>query len=433
MLPIYNILSLIALLIYLPKLLARKGPEDRRAYIYERLGISEYVRADIWIHAVSVGEVTAAIPFLKALKKVFPSLQLVLSTTTYTGQKVARDSFPEANRVMYMPWDTGVCISRVVKALKPKLFITIETELWPVLFEQLIKAGTRIIVLNGRLSQDSFRGYRFLKPFMKNVLRKVEYFYMQGKGDVERIISIGADPLKVGLMGNFKFDIDLHLNESTAEWLQTFEGRVLVAGSTHKGEEEIVLDAYKDIKERVNDIILILAPRHPERFKDVEETIKNRGMQYIKRTELKSGSEMNSQMSASDNNSQRPASLKSYDVILLDTIGELSRVYATADVTFVGGSLKPFGGHNILEPAYWGKPVLFGPHMDNFPIAADFLRDGAALEVKDAGSMTSAVLDVLNDREKAGRIGRKAREIVQYNTGAVERALQLIRSTLGTV
>ncbi|UCF87218.1 MAG: 3-deoxy-D-manno-octulosonic acid transferase [Nitrospiraceae bacterium] len=415
MLFVYNILSFLALIFYFPKLLLRKGPEDRITYIRERLGKSKYEGTDIWIHAVSVGEVIAALPFLKALNKEFPGVHISLSTTTYTGQKIAHDKFPEADRIMYMPWDTGSCIKKTVNEMQPKLFITIETELWPVLFRKLKQAGSRTVILNGRLSQQSFKGYRLVKPFMKKILSNVYFFYMQGKGDVERIIALGANPEKVGLMGNFKYDITFQLTGDTEEWLNRIKGEILVAGSTHKGEEEIILDAFRDIRKKRQDLQLILAPRHPERFKEVEELIHKWGFHSINRSTIH----------------QEPGFI-THDIILLDTIGELSQVYARADIAFVGGSLQSLGGHNILEPAYWGKPILFGPHMDNFPMASDFIKEGAGIEIRGAEEMAAAIEDILGDVKKGERIGQKAKKIVEENMGAVEKALQLVRSILGT-
>jgi 3-deoxy-D-manno-octulosonic-acid transferase len=216
-------------------------------------------------------------------------------------------------------------------------------------------------------------------------------------------------------MGNFKYDITFQLRGGTAEWLNRIKGKILVAGSTHKGEEEIILEAYKDIRKKREGVQLILAPRHPERFNEVETIIKKRNFQAIKRSAI-----------------QKEPGHITHDVILLDTIGELSQVYARADIAFVGGSLQPLGGHNILEPAYWGKPVLFGPYMDNFPMASDFIKEGAGIEVRGSGEMASAVEDILGDDIKADRMGQKARKMVEENMGAVEKALQLVRSSLGT-
>lgn len=410
---IYNLLSLLSLIAYSPLLLFKKGPEDKLSYLSERLGISKYEDADIWVHAVSVGEVIAALPFLKALKKELPELKVAFSTTTNTGQKIAREKFPEANRIMYMPWDTGLCINKAVRFLKPKIFITIETELWPVLFRKLKKAGSHIVLVNGRISPESFKGYKRLKFFMKRLLALVDSLYMQGDGDAERIIAIGAKPEKVKVMGNLKFDAEFHKPHELAEWMNRLDGQVLVAGSTHKGEEEIILDSYETIKKSIANLKLILAPRHPERFNEAERILKERKIDYMRRSQI------------------TDHGLRITDVILLDTIGELPQIFSKASVAFIGGSLLPFGGHNILEPAYWGKPIVFGPHMENFPIAKEFLKDGAALMVKNSAEITAAIEDLLKNTEKATQMGMKAKAIINSNTGAVERAVSLVRSFLG--
>lgn len=418
MLIIYNLLSLISFIAYLPWLLFKKGPENRLQYLKERLGISEYTNADIWVHAVSVGEVMAALPFLTSLKKGFPGIKIVLSTATYTGQKIAREKFPSADRTMYIPWDTWLTISKAVRTIKPKIFITIETELWPALFSTLKKNGSRIVLLNGRISPESFKGYKLIKPFMKKVLSYLDFIYMQGETDAERIVTIGADKKKAGIMGNFKFDIELDKKESV-NWMDGVKGKILLAGSTHKGEEEIVLDAYEEVKKSFPDLKLILAPRHPERFNEAEEILKKRNLNFIRRTDFTVDS------------SQLTVNSQQADIILLDTIGELSQLFSKADVTFIGGSLLPFGGHNILEPAYWGKPSIFGPHMENFPIAKDFLMEGAAIMVKDPGSLAAAIKDLLENTEKAEHMGQKAKGIIDKNTGAVKKAVALVRSFLG--
>ncbi len=412
MLVLYNILSAMALLVYSPVLFLKKGPEDRRAFVSERLGISGCAGADIWVHAVSVGEVLACLPFLKKLKDEFPGRRIVVSTTTYTGQKIARERFPAADRIMYMPWDTGICVNRVVRSLRPRIFITVETELWPVLFRSLKSAGCRVVILNGRISRKSFRGYEKIRFFMKRVLSDVDFLYMQGKGDAERIIRIGAAREKVGVMGNFKFDAEIGASSAPA-WLGKVGGRILLAASTHKGEEEILLDAYKLIREKIRDARLILAPRHPERFGEAAEIIGKRGLDFSRRSEMEHAP---------------PAA----GIILLDTMGELSSVFSMASAAFIGGSLVPLGGHNIMEPAYWAKPVIFGPHMDNFPVAREFLERAAAVQVTDATGIAETVIELMEDRKKAEDMGRKARSIIDENRGAVKRAVGLVRSFIGT-
>jgi 3-deoxy-D-manno-octulosonic-acid transferase len=415
MLLIYNLLSLLALICYLPFLLFKKGPENRSSFVCERLGISRYSKTDIWIHAVSVGEVIAALPFLNAFKRENPDIKMILSTTTYTGQKIARERFPAADRIMYMPWDTSLCINRAIRHLSPKVFITLETELWPVLFSKLKKSGAYIIVLNGRISPQSFKGYKRIKTFMKKVLSYIDYLYMQEKVDAERIINIGADGKKVGIMGNLKFDIDLEVKEEPVYWVSNFKGRIMLAGSTHKGEEEIILEAYQTVKKDIPDLRLIIAPRHPERFDDVEEILKRKRLNFCRRTQI------------SNHNSH----LQETDIILLDTIGELAQLYSRADIALVGGSLLPYGGHNILEPARWGRPILFGPYMDNFPFTREFIDKGAAVMVRSAQEIAATVRDLLRRPEKASEIGLKAKAIIDKNTGAVKKALNLVRGFLG--
>jgi 3-deoxy-D-manno-octulosonic-acid transferase len=413
---LYNLISTIGVLLYLPRLLLKKGPEDRRTFIKERLGLSSYNKTDIWIHAVSVGETLACIPFLKQLRKEVPDRRIVFSTTTYTGQKIAREKFPEADRIIYMPLDSVFCIKRVVKSLSPIIFITVETELWPALFRGLKDAGSRILILNGRISPESFKGYSKIRFLMADMLSRVDFFYMQDKGNADRIMALGADKHKVGVMGNFKFDIDLK-EELPLNWLAGISGRILLAASTHEGEEEILLEAFKVIKKELQGIKLILAPRHPERFNETAALIEKQGLSYIRRSSL-NGKEIPGNSDA--------------DVILLDTLGELSRVFSRASVAFIGGSLVPRGGHNVMEPAYWSKPIIFGPHMENFPIAGEFLERSAAIEVRDSKDIAQTVTTLLKDNNKAADLGRNARSIVDKNTGAVKKAIELIRGYIGT-
>ena len=365
MLHLYNVLSAIAVLLYSPWILFKKGPDDKSTFIKERFGLARYSKTDIWIHAVSVGEVIACLPFLKKLKKEFPDKKITLSTTTYTGQGIARKNFPEADRIMYVPVDTGLCVGRVVRAMVPELFITVETELWPVLTSALKKSGCKIIVLNGRISENSFKGYKKIGFFMKEMLAYIDYLYMQSDGDADRIKLLGAAKENVGVMGNFKFDIALD-KADPLKWLDHIDGKIFLAASTHEGEDEIILDAFSMIKKRYDKVRLIIAPRHPERFLSVEESIRESGFNYMKRSNIK-GSGVRGQGSETD-------------VILLDTIGELSMVFSKVSIAFIGGSLVPLGGHNILEPAYWSRPIIFGPYMNNFPIAKEFIERSAAID-----------------------------------------------------
>jgi 3-deoxy-D-manno-octulosonic-acid transferase len=430
MLLLYKFVSVIGLFIYLPRLLTKKGPEHRLTFIKERLGLSVYKKTDIWVHAVSVGETLACLPFLKKLKKEFPGKKITLSTTTYTGQKVAREKFPEADRIMYIPIDSVLCVKRVVRQLNPALFATVETELWPSLFHELKKNASRVIILNGRISDKSFSGYKKIKFIIKKISSWVDFYYMQEDVYADRILSLGADRQTVGVMGNFKFDIEPD-QASPLKWLEKIQGRILLAASTHRGEEEIVLSAFKTIRNKVDDLKMILAPRHPERFSHVAELMEKNDLKFVRRSELQE-SAVSGQRSDEHDTTTQKTNDSLPDAILLDTIGELSRAFSKASVAFIGGSLVPVGGHNILEPAYWSKPVIFGPHMDNFPIAGEFLKRSAALEVKDSKDIAEAVINLLTDNREAARMGSNARAIVEKNTGAVKKAIELVRGYLGT-
>ncbi|KPJ98066.1 MAG: hypothetical protein AMK71_12005 [Nitrospira bacterium SG8_35_4] len=414
---LYNLLSLIGIVFYSPWIFFKKGPEDKAAFIRERFGMSNYDKADLWVHAVSVGEVLACVPFLKALKQHFPSKKIVLSTTTYTGQHIARASFPEADRVMYMPLDAVICTRRVVNLLKPKLFITVETELWPGLFHALKNSGSSVLILNGRLSRESFNGYMKIRFFIKKLLSYADYMYMQGESDAKRIIELGADKDKVCVMGNLKFDIDYD-DTDPLPWLEHIHGNILLAASTHEGEESIILDAYSSIRKKNPSLKLILAPRHPERFHAVAEILKKRGLAYVRRSEF-------------THDERRTTNDGVRDIILLDTIGELSRVFAKVTVAFIGGSLVAKGGQNILEPAFWAKPILFGPHMENFPFAEEFIEKSAAIRVANANDITEEVIRLLNDKNAAAIMGKNAKAIIENNRGAVKKALELVRGFLG--
>ncbi|MBI4844201.1 MAG: 3-deoxy-D-manno-octulosonic acid transferase [Nitrospirae bacterium] len=413
MLLVYNLISAIALLFYLPFLLMKKGPEDKTAFVKERLGISSYTKTDIWVHSVSVGETLACIPFLKRLKREFPGRKITLSTTTYTGQKIAEEKFPEADRIMYMPWDAGICVKRAAGLLKPRIFITIDTEIWPLLIKTLKRSGTKIFLFNGRISSDSFKGYKRAAFFMRKVFNDTDGLCMQSGIDAERIISIGAEPEKVSVMGNFKSDIR-SAGMPIPHWIKEIKGRLFLAGSTHRGEDETIMDSFKKLRHAFPELKLIIAPRHPERFDEVESIIRESGLHYIRRSGIKDAG-----------GAELP------EAVLLDTVGELAGIFSASSITFMGGSLLPFGGHNILEPAYWGNPIIFGPHMDNFPVHREFLDASAAFIVKDAQEIIEKASEILNNAELAAAMGKKAKAIVDKNSGAVDKAVEIVRRHLG--
>jgi 3-deoxy-D-manno-octulosonic-acid transferase len=412
---IYSFLYLLAtLFLFIPQYLKR--PQAlRRKWLKEKFGSFEFAGAPplagpIWVHAVSVGEVNAALPLLRRLKEAFTGYAVILSTITDTGQKVALQRVPDGTKVVYLPFDAGFVLKRCLDRIHPMIFITIETEIWPNIFRALGRKGIPVLVLNGRLSERSSRGYARVSFFMKRVFRHVRVFGMQSPLDAERLTRIGADPEKIKVLGNFKFDTAV--SEKMPAWTERLEGPVLVAGSTHRGEEEIMISAYRKNVETFPGLTLILAPRHPERFGEVEGLIRAEKIPFIRRSGLGGRDPV-------------PGSFKS-GVVLLDVIGELSAVYGIADIAIIGKSFTGYGGQNPLEPAYWGKAILCGNHMENFPFMKDFYEAGAAFEV-DADSLAKKIRELLISPEKARTAGEKARELYLKNSGAVERAMAVIR------
>lgn len=411
---VYSILYAVALFIlFIPHYFKR--PKDlRKKWLREKCGLfasdlRTLTLAPVWFHAVSVGEVNAVVPLLKRLKRTYPDLPVVLSTITDTGRKVAAENAPEGTMIVYLPFDLACILNRCFARLRPRLFIVVETELWPNIFRVAHERNVPVLVLNGRISEKSAQGYRKISFFMKKVFEEVALFCMQSSSDAERIRSIGADEKKVRVTGNFKFDMDI--SQDVPEWIRGIKGPVIVAGSTHAGEEQIIIDAYRENVYLFPGLKLIIAPRHPERFKEAEETIISSDMRYIKRTEL--GTETAGLQG------------RSFNILLLDTVGELSAVYSIADMAIMGKSFEGFGGQNPLEPAYWGKPIICGPHMENFPFTKTFLDEDAAFEVTAAG-LAKKIKELLMQPEKARAAGEKARSLYLRNSGAVDRAVKII-------
>lgn len=412
---IYSFLySLAALLVFIPQYLKRpKGL--RQKWLREKFGSfnsgSGYRNSGtIWVHAVSVGEVNASMPLLKKLRDSFPGVPVILSTITDTGQMVALEKAPAGTKVVYLPFDIGFVLRRCLAKNNPKIFITIETEIWPNIFRVMARKGIPVCVLNGRISEKSSRGYAKVSFFMKNVFSCVKLFGMQSLQDAERLRRIGADAEKIKVIGNFKFDITMP--EKMPVWTDALEGPIVVAGSTHKGEEEIMISAYKKNLEWFPGLKLVLAPRHPERFREVEDLLRSENVPFLKRSEFGGLNTI-------------PETFKT-GIILLDVVGELSSVYGIADIAIMGKSFTGYGGQNPLEPAYWGKAILCGYHMENFPFMRDFYEAGAAFEV-DADSLAKKIKELLFSPEKARAAGEKARALCRENSGATEKAIEIIR------
>ena len=410
----YQILLVFSFSIFWPFLIQkiRKGLKQRLGFLNES---AKRVRDEnlIWAHAASVGEVVALGNLITAVKKECPDYNFVISTLTSNGQAMARKVIPDARAFIYFPLDFSCIVGRVLDTIKPKLFIITETELWPNFIQETRKRGIPIMLANGRISTDSFRKYRMVRFLMNRVLKNIDLFIMQSQIDAERIISLGADASTVTVTGNLKFDVgtDILLCSANSESNRL----IFVAGSTHRGEEEIILDVYREIQKFYPHMVLILAPRHLERVTEVERLLSSRNFKFTRRSELSSpfqGNELS-------------------QIILLDTIGELTRFYALARIVFVGGSLVSAGGHNILEPASLGKGVLFGPYMDNFgEIAQSFISRGAGRVVSNREELLKSILELLSNPEELERMGRAALEIVKAHKGAAEKSAILAKNLL---
>jgi 3-deoxy-D-manno-octulosonic-acid transferase len=372
----------------------------------------------VWIHAVSVGETLTARALAADLKTLYPRLRLFLSTTTIAGQQVARQNLQHFDGVFYFPFDWTFIVRRTLDLVKPRVFIMMETEIWPNLLRICRKRGVKTIVINGRISSRSYPRYRLVRPFFRQVLADVDRFCMQSDESARRLIDLGADPARVTVTGSLKFD-SLKLPTASSHGkprervLRFFRiaphRQVVVAGSTMRGEETAVLRAFAHVKAASPGAVAILAPRHPERFGEVERLAREAGFVTVRRSELPIDAEPRA------------------DVVVLDSIGELAQIYQVATAVFVGGSLADHGGHNILEPAIFGKPIIFGPHMQNFKeIAEAFVANGAAVQVQSDRDLENALLALLTDPVRRARLGAAARALVEANRGAKDKTLAVI-------
>ena len=378
----------------------------------------------IWIHAVSVGEVLTARALLPELRERYPRLRIFLSTTTMTGQQIARNNLQYVDEVFYFPFDLRFIVRRTLRLVRPKLFIVMETEIWPNLLRACREAGVKTVLVNGRISSRSYPRYRMARSFFRVVLSQVDRFCMQSAESARRIVEIGADPSRVLVTGSLKFDsLDLPGAPGTAadrgrnrvlRYFRVATDRpVVMAASTLKGEEESVFEAFQRIRATRSNALLIIAPRKPERFDEVERMARRAGWDVARRSELRVDAEPRN------------------DVIVLDTIGELAQLYQIGTVVFVGGSLVDAGGHNILEPAVFGKPIVFGPHMENFAeIAQAFLDQGAAVQVRNGRELGAALLALLGDPVRRASLGAAARALVEANRGARSKSLSAIAQLL---
>jgi 3-deoxy-D-manno-octulosonic-acid transferase len=373
----------------------------------------------IWIHAVSVGEVQAAVPLINSLKNQFPDRRLLVTTVTPTGAARVASLFGDSVQHCYLPFETPYAVTRFFNAVQPAIALILETEIWPNLYQECGKRDVPLILVSARISPNSLDTYRRFLPLFRETLSYGIVIAAQSETDAERFRALGAAPERTKVTGNIKFDIELPadlLERGEAFRRDNFEGRpVWVAASTHDREEEQVLDAHGQVCKQFPDALLILAPRHPERFAAVRSLLHKKGFNFVARTD---GIPCTSDTK----------------VYLGDTMGDVPMFYAAANVAFVGGSLVPIGGHNLLEPAALGRPVVTGPHLFHTQdIASKFEKLGASIAVNDAGQLAAAVADLFADEATATDIGNRARELVQQNKGALDRLLKLLEPLLSDV
>lgn len=389
---------------------------------YLPIGLNVDGDESIWIHAVSVGEALTARALVADLKARYPRLRLYLSTTTIAGQQVAKKNLPQADGIFYFPFDWAFIVRRTLGIVKPRLFVMMETEIWPNLLRLCHARGVGTIVINGRISSRSYPRYKLIRPFFRRVLDDVDRFCMQSDESARRLIDLGADPSRVTVTGSLKFD-SLQLptpivhgrpRERVLRFFRIAATRVvIVAGSTMKSEELAVLRAFARIKTLAPGSLLILAPRHPDRFGEVERLAREQGFVTARRSDLPIDAEPRA------------------DVVVLDTLGELAQLYQLATAVFVGGSLADHGGHNILEPAIFGKPIVFGPHMQNFKEIADvFLTNAAAIQVHSDRELDEALRTLVTDPVRRARLGAAARALVEANRGAKDKTLAVMADLL---
>jgi 3-deoxy-D-manno-octulosonic-acid transferase len=363
----------------------------------------------IWVHVLSVGEVISAGPLIHMLKEKYPGPKVILTVKTRSGLDTAERLFNgSVDHILPMPLDFWWSIHRISQAINPVLYLVVETDLWPGTLAHLRHRGIPAILVNGRISPRTYRAHKRLAPVSRKIWELMDVCLMQTKIDRERLIDLGVDPSRVKLAGNIKFDREWEEMDETEkkEWYKTIRldpnKRIWVAGSLHKGEFEIILDAFKNLKDRMPDLRLIVAPRKMEWIEDVQMACSRRGLASALKTEL-------------------PETDRTYEVLILNTMGELGRVYGLAEVSFVGGSLVPVGGHNLLEPGSFGQPVLFGPYTHNFELMAEqLIESGGGRRVSDGRMLTETVQELLIDPDLSRRMGQAAREFVGLNRGALE-------------
>ncbi|MGA1864904.1 MAG: 3-deoxy-D-manno-octulosonic acid transferase [bacterium] len=412
----YSLLLFILLLIYGPFYLKRiKRGGKYKPDLLKRFGFflpkpqsKKGVR--ILIHSVSVGETRAVIPIINELKRRCPGSEIYLTTTTGSGQNTAEQIGKNLDNILYFPVDFGYICSSFLRRIRPDCICLTETELWPNFIRSASRYKMPLVLINGRISDKSFRNYGFVRPFVRSILAKFDTLCMQSVLDAGRIVALGAEHDKVKVTGNIKFELGhLTIKEEECAMLRNrlglYENQpVLVAGSTHPGEEKTILESFKRLLAEYPGLVLILAPRHVERSEDIAKIVREAGLKSI----------FWSRLSGSDR-------MKEGEILQIDVIGLLVKIYSLATIVIIGGSFVPHGGQNPLEPAFLGKPVIFGPHMENFRSISSMLMDKKAAVMVQENDLFRILSELLKDKERREKMGRAARGVIDANKGAVNR------------
>jgi len=423
---IYDLIILTFALIYLPVYLFKRKFHPGFSMRFGVLPRELKLNAPIWVHAVSVGEVMAVKNLIGELRTAYPGKHFFISTVTPTGNKIARGITKESDFVAYFPLDLSFIVRSVVNKIKPSLFIIMETEIWPNLISYLHQRDILIVLVNARISDRSFKGYLCIKFLLKPILNKISFFCCQTKNDEERFLRLGVPKEKIRVTGNMKFDGTDYSDKKIADSADKYrsllelkaEEKLWVCGSTHPGEEEIILDVYKRLIHEFPQLKLLIAPRHPERSKEVERIVSGFGFRAVFASDFP----------------YKPCNCIARPVFILDVIGELLYYYNIATIVFVGGSLIKKGGHNILEPANLGKPVITGPYMFNFrDIAGLFRENNASLLAYNQEALRQDVKDLLKNPDKITGLTQAAKLVILQNQGATQRNLKNIINCIGVL
>ena len=421
---LYTLLFYLMIPLIILRLLWRgqKAPEYRKRWS-ERFGFVPEIPAGrqvIWVHSVSVGETMAAVPMIKQLQARYPEALLAVTTMTPTGSERVRSVFGDSVYHVYAPYDLPDALGRFLTRIHPSLLVIMETELWPNLIRQCRNRDIPVVVANARLSEKSANGYRKFAGLTSPMLKDISCIAAQHKNDGARFLALGLTGTQLDVTGNIKFDVNLEEEVKAqakllkSQWKGEEQRPIFLAASTHRGEDQIILDGFEQIRLHCPELLLILVPRHPERFDEVAELCLQRGLSVCRRS-----------------SGVAPSSRD--QVLLGDTMGELLLFFGACDIAFVGGSLVPVGGHNLIEPAIWAVPVLSGPHLFNFSEASRLLREAQGMAIcEDAEAIAEQTVALLQDGQAAERMGDAAKSVTDNNRGALDKLFSIIERQLSS-